>query len=74
MEETPILIICSGTNIINYNELHIDATKIHYDLPVGGERLIQKTNGYDHTIIPGVPVWVNGNPTGELQGNLLRNQ
>jgi len=74
MEETPILIICSGTNIINYNDLHLDAPKIHYDLPVGEERFIQKTNGYDHTIIPGAPVWVNSNTTGELPGNLLRNQ
>ena len=56
MEETPTLTICSGTNIINYNELHIDATKIHYDLPVGGKGLIQKATGYDDTIVSGVPV------------------
>lgn len=56
MEERPTLIICSGKNIINYNEIQLNAPKIHYDLPVGGKRLIQKTNGYDHTIISGVPV------------------
>ena len=72
MEETPILIICSGTNIINHNELHLDAPKIHYDRPARGKRLIQKATGYDHTIVSGVPLWVNDNPTGELPGNLLR--
>ena len=56
MEERPTLIICSGKNIINYNEIQLNAPKIHYDLPVGGKRHIQRTNGYDHTIISGVPV------------------
>ena len=74
MEETPTLIICSGINIFNYNELQLNAPKIHYDLPLGGKRLVQKANGYDHTIIFDVPVCVNGNPTGELPGNLLRFQ
>ena len=74
MEERPTLIICSGKNIINYNEIQLNAPKIHYDLPAGGKRHIQRTNGYDHTIISGVPVWMNGNPTSELPGNLLRSQ
>ena len=74
MEETPKLIICNRTNIINYNEFQLDAPKIHYDLLVGGKRLIHKATGYDQTIISGMPVRVNRNPTGELPGNLLRSQ
>ena len=61
-------------NVINYDQLQLDAPKIHYDLPAGGKRLIQKATGYDHTILSGVPVWVNGNPTGQLPGKLLRSQ
>ena len=72
MEETQILTICNGTSIINYNELQLNAPKIHYDLPARGKRLIQKATGYDHTIVSGAPLSVNGNPTGELPGNLLR--
>ena len=56
MSETPTLIICKGTNIINYNELQLYAPKIHYDLPVGGRRFIQKATGYDHIIVSGAPV------------------
>ena len=74
MEEMPTLIICNGTSIINYNELQLNAPKIHYDLPATGKRLIQKATGYEHTIVLGVPFWVNGNPTGELPGNLLQSQ
>ena len=61
-------------NVINYDELKLDYPKIHCDLPAGGKRLIQKAPGYDHTILPDVPVWVNGNPTGQLPGKLLRGQ
>ena len=42
MEEMPTLIICNGTSIINYNELQLNAPKIHYDLPARGKRLVQK--------------------------------
>ena len=72
MEETPKLITRNGTNIINYNEFKLNAPKIHYDLPARGKRIVQEATGYDHTIVSGVPLWVNGNPTGELPGNLLR--
>ena len=61
-------------NVINYDQLQLDAPKIHYDLPAGGKRLIQKATGYDYTIVSGIPVWVNGNPTGQLPGKLLRSQ
>ena len=59
-------------NIINYDELQLHAPKIHYDLPAGGKRLIQEATGYDHTILSGLPVWVGGQPTGQLPGKLLR--
>ena len=61
-------------NVINYDQLQLDSPKIHYDLPAGGKRLIQKATGYDYTIVSGIPVWVNGNPTGQLPGKLLRSQ
>ena len=42
MEETPILIICSGPNINNHNEPHLDAPKIYYDPSVGGNVLSKR--------------------------------
>lgn len=42
MEETPTLIIYNGTNIIYFNELQLNAPKIHYDLSARGKRLVQK--------------------------------
>ena len=59
-------------NVIDYDRLQLHPPKIHYDLPAGGNRLIQEPTGYDHTILSGVPVWVGGKPTGQLPGKLLR--
>tara|TARA_B100001123_G_scaffold286931_1_gene319805 strand:- start:1968 stop:3416 length:1449 start_codon:yes stop_codon:yes gene_type:complete len=59
-------------NIINYEQLQLRAPKIQYDLPAGGKRLVQEAVGYDATILSGVPVWINGQPTGNYPGKLLR--
>ena len=59
-------------NVIDYDNLNIDAPRIVYDLPAGGRRLIQKATGYDATIVSGVPIYESGEATGELPGRLIR--
>lgn len=59
-------------NVIDYDRLHIAAPEVVYDLPGGGRRLIQRTEGYAVTLISGVPVYRDGEPTGELPGRLVR--
>jgi N-acyl-D-aspartate/D-glutamate deacylase len=43
-----------------------------YDLPGGGRRLIQRTTGYEATIVSGIAVHRNGEATGALPGRLVR--
>jgi len=59
-------------NIIDYDKLRLRAPEVVYDLPAGGRRLIQKTDGYAATIVAGKPVYRDGEATGELPGRLVR--
>ena len=59
-------------NVIDYDRLQLHAPQVAYDLPGGGRRLIQKADGYDATIVSGVPVQIGGVETGALPGRLVR--
>jgi N-acyl-D-aspartate/D-glutamate deacylase len=48
--------------------------EIVYDLPAGGKRLIQRTQGFDATIVSGEIVYRNGEATGALPGRLVRGE
>jgi N-acyl-D-aspartate/D-glutamate deacylase len=45
---------------------------VHYDLPVGGRRLMQEVDGYDATIVSGVVTRRNGAATGARPGRVVR--
>ena len=59
-------------NVIDFEGLHIHPPKMVYDLPAGGNRLIQRIDGYRYTIKSGEVTFEEGDPTGELPGRLLR--
>ena len=59
-------------NVIDYDRLSLHAPQVVYDLPSGGRRLIQKAAGYEATIVSGIPVYREGEPTGALPGRLVR--
>ena len=59
-------------NVINYDALQLQLPEVHYDLPAGGKRIMQRATGIDTTILAGVPVWQHGEATGALPGRLLR--
>jgi N-acyl-D-aspartate/D-glutamate deacylase len=61
-------------NVIDYDRLHIAAPEVIYDLPGGGKRLIQRTEGYVATLVSGVPVYLDGVATGALPGRLVRGE
>src|SRR2546427_5654182 len=46
--------------------------KVHYDLPVGGRRLMQQVDGYEATIVSGVVTQRGGKATGARPGRLVR--
>ena len=59
-------------NVIDYDRLRLCQPEIVYDLPAGGKRLIQRTDGFDATIVSGQVVYRDGEATGALPGRLVR--
>lgn len=60
-------------NVIDFEGLTLHAPQMSYDLPAGGKRLLQKVDGYLHTIVSGQETYTNGTPTEALPGRLVRN-
>jgi len=59
-------------NVIDYDNLRLHPPHVVYDLPAGGRRMLQRTTGYDATIVAGQVVHRNGEATGALPGRLVR--
>src|SRR5579862_7202744 len=59
-------------NVIDYGRLHLHPPKVHYDLPVGGRRLLQQVDGYEATVVSGVVTQREGKPSGARPGRLVR--
>jgi N-acyl-D-aspartate/D-glutamate deacylase len=59
-------------NILDYDNLRLRSPEIAYDLPAGGKRLLQRTDGIDATIVSGAVVYRHGEATGALPGRLVR--
>ncbi|GLH80919.1 amidohydrolase [Bradyrhizobium sp. SSBR45G] len=62
----------ADVNVIDYGRLHLHPPKVHYDLPVGGRRLMQQVDGYEATIVSGVVTRRQGEATGARPGRLVR--
>jgi N-acyl-D-aspartate/D-glutamate deacylase len=59
-------------NVIDFDHLQARRPEVRYDLPAGGRRLLQRADGYLHTIVAGEEVFADGEPTGALPGRLVR--
>lgn len=59
-------------NVIDYDRLQLQRPFMRRDLPAGGRRLHQKATGYAATIVSGVPIVREGEPTGARPGRLIR--
>ena len=59
-------------NVIDFDALRLHAPEIVHDLPAGGRRLLQRADGYRHTIVAGQEIMCNGQATGAMPGKLLR--
>jgi N-acyl-D-amino-acid deacylase len=62
----------ADVNVINFEDLHIHAPEMVYDLPAEGRRLIQRIDGYRYTVCSGQVTFEDGKPTGALPGKLVR--
>ena len=59
-------------NVIDFENLSFTHPEMRFDLPAGGRRLWQGAKGYRATVLSGVVVAENDEPTGELPGRLIR--
>jgi N-acyl-D-aspartate/D-glutamate deacylase len=59
-------------NVIDFENLTLRPPEMHFDLPAGGKRLLQRADGYLHTIVAGEAVYEGGEATGARPGRLVR--
>jgi N-acyl-D-aspartate/D-glutamate deacylase len=59
-------------NVIDLDRLSARRPEMVYDLPAGGGRLMQRADGYLHTIVKGETTYEDGVSTGSLPGRLVR--
>ena len=59
-------------NVIDMSALRLHRPQMLFDLPAGGRRLVQKADGYRHTIVAGQETYRNGVATDALPGRLIR--
>ncbi len=62
----------ADVNVIDFDGLRLRAPEMAFDLPAGGKRLLQRAEGYLHTIVSGQEIMANGQPTGATPGGLVR--
>ncbi len=62
----------ADVNVIDFDNLVLHAPEMVFDLPAGGKRLIQRTDGYTASIVKGQVAFREGEPTGVLNGSLIR--
>jgi N-acyl-D-aspartate/D-glutamate deacylase len=62
----------ADVNVIDFDGLRLRPPEMRYDLPAGGRRLVQRAEGYLHTVVAGVETYHDGTPTGALPGRLIR--
>ena len=62
----------ADVNVIDLDGLTLHPPILQFDLPAGGKRLLQRADGYLHTLVAGTETYTNGEHTGALPGRLVR--
>jgi N-acyl-D-aspartate/D-glutamate deacylase len=62
----------ADVNVIDFGALRPHHPEMAYDLPASGRRLVQRVDGYDMTLVSGVPIFERGEETGARPGRLVR--
>jgi N-acyl-D-aspartate/D-glutamate deacylase len=62
----------ADVNVIDFENLRLRPPEMHFDLPAGGKRLLQRADGYLHTFVAGAETYADGVHTGALPGRLVR--
>ncbi|MEM7025915.1 MAG: amidohydrolase family protein, partial [Pseudomonadota bacterium] len=61
-------------NVIDYDGLTFGRPYVTFDLPAGGRRLLQRSDGYEATIVSGAITYRQGEATGALPGRMVKGQ
>ncbi|HEX6310153.1 MAG TPA: amidohydrolase family protein [Acidimicrobiia bacterium] len=61
-------------NVFDLAALHLPLPEYVHDFPGGAGRYVQRSTGYDATIVNGRVFMAAGEPTGDLAGTLLRSR
>jgi len=59
-------------NVLDIDRVRLRRPEMRFDLPGGGRRLLQRAEGYRHTIVSGREVYRDGEPLDALPGRLVR--
>lgn len=64
----------ADVNVIDWDAVGFSDPYVTFDLPAGGKRLLQKSEGYVATIAAGQVTYRDGSATGALPGRVVRGQ
>ena len=59
-------------NVVDFDNLRLHKPEIVHDLPANGRRLLQRADGWSHTIVAGQETYHDGIATEALPGRLIR--
>ncbi|WP_127783163.1 amidohydrolase family protein [Rhodococcus sp. X156] len=62
----------ADVNVIDMAGLRLHKPEIRHDLPAGGRRMVQRVDGYRHTVVSGQETYRDGEAVGPLPGRLIR--
>ncbi|MEA3019658.1 MAG: hypothetical protein QOI47_1182 [Actinomycetota bacterium] len=62
----------ADVNLIDFERLQERRPEMHFDLPAGGKRLLQRADGYVATLVAGQVTYESGVATDALPGRLIR--
>jgi N-acyl-D-amino-acid deacylase len=62
----------ADVNVIDFDRLHLQTPEYVHDFPGGAGRYVQRSTGYDYTLVNGQVFMEHGEHTGALAGRMLR--
>ena len=62
----------ADVNLIDFDRLRLHQPELVNDMPAGGLRFVQRVDGYEATLVAGVPIFERGAHTGAMPGRLVR--